>query len=501
MAGQVVVERPLVDSALIEHDQRLSRSLLWQIQRAFYQRQGIEAWSRGYVPFYITNNPMIAGAYARVVFGYLRDCLPALDLQEPVYILELGAGTGRFGFHFLRRLLGMIEASGLHQVRVTYLLTDIAGRNLDFWRRHPQLQPYLQTEKLALSVYDPAKDPGITLDGSGRLLAPGDLKNPLVVLANYFFDSIPQDVFSISNGMLMEGLVTLETTQPGLDPGAPAFLPGIRARFHQRFAPAEYYPDPTANEVLRGYARTLNETTLQMPCGALEVIHRLSELSGRRLLLVTGDRGYFRAEDLRGRGEPEINLHGGVVSMQVNFHALAEYFRLLGGQAFHAAHRAEGLVISAFLLGSLPGSYGETRLAFEEAVEQAGPDDFFMLKKAVEGQYAEFTLEQILAYVRLSGYDATIFTGCVPALLRQIDPADLTQGELVYAVVERVRAGYYPIGEEINLFKLLAKVFIAISAYEDAMGCLKEAAAWYPADAETGEMMSVCQSRIEWGNE
>ena len=120
------------------------------------------------------------------------------------------------------------------------------------------------------------------------------------------------------------------------------------------------------------------------------------------------------------------------------------------------------------------------------------------LKKAVEEQYDKFTLEQLLAFIRLSGYDGTIFAGCVDALLPQIDPADLIQGDLVYEVAGRVRAGYYPIGEEINLFKLLARIFVAISAYEDAFSCLKESAAWYPVDEETQEMMHVCQEHLSY---
>jgi hypothetical protein len=78
----------------------------------------------------------------------------------------------------------------------------------------------------------------------------------------------------------------------------------------------------------------------------------------------------------------------------------------------------------------------------------------------------------------------------------KITPGGVPQGELIYEAAERVRAGYYPIGEETNLFKLLAQVFIAISAYEDALSCLKQSAAWYPVDEETREMMRVCQGLV-----
>jgi hypothetical protein len=38
---------------------------------------------------------------------------------------------------------------------------------------------------------------------------PGTVRNPLIVLANYFFDSIPQDAFYTEGGRLYESLVTV----------------------------------------------------------------------------------------------------------------------------------------------------------------------------------------------------------------------------------------------------------------------------------------------------
>jgi hypothetical protein len=46
------------NTAIIEQDQRLSHSMLWELQREFFARQGT-------VPHYITSNPFIANAYAQ----------------------------------------------------------------------------------------------------------------------------------------------------------------------------------------------------------------------------------------------------------------------------------------------------------------------------------------------------------------------------------------------------------------------------------------------------
>ena len=129
-------------SKTLEQNQRLSKSLLWRFQRNFFDRQGVEAWNQGTVPHYITSNPFIANAYAKVIFGFLRDCHAyGLDPSQPVYIMELGAGSGRFAYHFLKKFFEFFDRSPLKHIWVKYVMTDFAERNLEFWRSHPLTIP------------------------------------------------------------------------------------------------------------------------------------------------------------------------------------------------------------------------------------------------------------------------------------------------------------------------------------------------------------------------
>ena len=66
---------------ILQSRQRLSRSLLWQLQRRYFAQAGLDAWRSGTVPHYVTSNPFIARAYA------IRDELAALGIQ-----LEDGPG-------------------------------------------------------------------------------------------------------------------------------------------------------------------------------------------------------------------------------------------------------------------------------------------------------------------------------------------------------------------------------------------------------------------------
>ncbi|MEL6180246.1 MAG: hypothetical protein AAFS10_14895, partial [Myxococcota bacterium] len=74
----------------------LSQSPLWAIQRRFFEEQGPEAWRRAIVPEYITSNPRVGRAMARLVHDWLKPF--TLKRNAPLVVLELGAGSGRFAY-------------------------------------------------------------------------------------------------------------------------------------------------------------------------------------------------------------------------------------------------------------------------------------------------------------------------------------------------------------------------------------------------------------------
>src|SRR5437899_12721833 len=103
----------------LERNVPLSQSLIWRRQRDFYVQRGLRAWSEDQVPAYITNNPFFAEICAAVVFGFLKDCMASSDgdrmpptPENPLRILELGAGTGKFSYLFLRRLIALMRDAG-----------------------------------------------------------------------------------------------------------------------------------------------------------------------------------------------------------------------------------------------------------------------------------------------------------------------------------------------------------------------------------------------------
>jgi hypothetical protein len=480
---------------VLEEARPLSRSLLWRLQRNFYDRAGIQAWTEGIVPHYITSNPWIADAYARVVLGWLRDhaAAGALDPRQPVPIVELGCGSGSFGYLFLNRLLDLLGRSSLASLKVRYILTDFTASNLGLLRSHPSLQPLVATGVLDFARYDAGLDLGLELNASGERLAPGDFKNPLAVIANYVFDSLPQDCFFLGeDGALEEGRIALASPCPEPIRDDPEILERVEIHWSRVPAAPAPYGEPDLDRLLAFYRERLRDTALLFPVGALRSLRNLVRLAGGRLLLLSADKGSSAEAMLHGREEPGFAIHGSL-SMMVNYHAIGQFLRDQGGDLLSTPALSTGLQVVAGLLG-VPGGGAETRLAFDDAVERRHPDDFFSLKIAVESGYPSMTLPQLLAWLRLSGWDANIFLGCLPVLVSwaEAESTSAAEREDLRQATLRVAETYFPIREARDLAFHAGALLCQLEDYASAFPCFERSLALYGPNPATLYNLGLC---------
>jgi hypothetical protein len=227
---------------------------------------------------------------------------------------------------------------------------------------------------LDLARFDLENDMQIELLHSGETLSTATLRNPLIVISNYVFDSTRQDAFLAGDENLFEILVTLTTPEGELDTEDPDILSRVEISAHENLINGNYYDDPKWNRILLDYKQRLTGTAFLFPTSALNCIQNLHRLSGGRMLLLSGDRGYSRDAALKlGSGIPTFALHGSF-SMMVDFQIIGEYCRHLGAQVLHPTGPSDHLNISAFMFGDLPGEFIETRQAYAEAIEKFGPD-------------------------------------------------------------------------------------------------------------------------------
>ncbi|HEV2862322.1 MAG TPA: tetratricopeptide repeat protein [Pyrinomonadaceae bacterium] len=383
--------------------------------------------------------------------------------------------------------------SALKGIPVRYVMTDLAERNLEYWRAHPRLRPLVEEGSLDFALFDAERGRELTPVVSGEPLSAGAMRNPLMVVSNYFFDSLPQDAFAVAEGRLSEMLVTVSTPRREPDPEDPDILSRVEVAYDHAPADGDYYEDPAWNRILEDYSRRLPSAAFLFPVAALKCVEYFHALSGGRMLLLSGDRGYCDDEAiLRGEGTPTPAVHGSF-SMMVDYQAVGEYCRHLGGQVLHPAHRAESLNVSAFLFGGpADGGFVETRQAYEEAVEKFGPDDFFTLKEGVAGVYDSLSPGQLLAFLRLSGWDHRRFLECLHVFKRHLPELDETRKRELGRAVRSVWDAYLPIGEEEDLAFHLGTLLLEMESYAEALEFLQHSEDLYGPEPGTAYNMAVC---------
>lgn len=486
---------------VIEREKRLSESLLWTAQRRFFDRQGVEAWSTGPVPSYVTNNPALARAYAELALGFLRDLVAAgarFDAAEPFTLIELGAGSGRFAFFFVTRFRALLALSPFAAVPFRYVMTDFTASNLDFWRQHDALAPFREAGLVDFALFDAERDESLRLEEAQRTIAAGTLAHPPVAIANYVFDGVTQDAFSLRGGKVLECRVTLSAAEPNPDLDDPAVMVGLSSSYSDHAIAAPAYPEPLFNAILDEYAATLGETTILFPATTMRCLDRMARWSNGRMLLLTADRGEQREEDLGRPTGLGLAVHGSI-SFPVNYHAIAEYVVKRGGEVLTTAYRHANLAVSAFLLGG--GAHGETRLAFDQAVETFGPDDFYTLCQGLRREPGQLDLAQLLALVRLSCFDLRVLRDCGGALLPLLDGAGENQRRELARIVEEAAAGYYHLGETRDVLFECAMLLQGIDDHAGALRLYRRSRQYYGDHAASFWNMALCHAALGDGAE
>lgn len=485
--------------AILEANKPLSQSIIWKLQSDFYANQGPEAWIKGIVPQYITTNPYIATLYAKTVFGYCRDIASSKDFdkENTIYIMELAAGVGRFTYSFLKRFFKILDNSSLKGMKFKYIVSDLAERNINYWLNHSYLKPFFEQGILDCAIFDMACDEELHLRYSGDVLKVGHQKNPLILFANYTFDSIPQDSFYVKKGVLYEGLITVTQAKDQVDPNDKSILAGLDYYYSDHIIDgSRYYEDAKWNNILSHYQTCLEDSAFSFPNIALSCIQRLRQLFQDDIVLISADKGYRNAKAMDKNYHPYLSKHGSI-SLTVNFHAIELYFNSLGGRAIHSIYEHENVTMSLFLLSERSHNFIETSMAYHEIIESIGPDDFYSMKKAMVPHCKSMTTKELLTFLRYTVWDARTFLEMYNILLERIEKEEkFPKDELVTAIFQ-VWENYFPIGEEGDLSYCLGSLLVYLGYDREAITLFETSIEFYGEDAAINYEISVCYYNMQ----
>lgn len=476
---------------VLEERSRYASSLIWDLQRRYFEGMGVDAWRLGEVPHYVTSNPTIARTYAEMVLAFRRDRIALTgDSASPLHICELGAGSGRFAFHFLRNLTQLGAEAGIAPSCFRYILTDVAEPNLDFLEQHPSLEPFVATGMLDFAAFDVGGSDRLVLRRSGTIAA-GDLDQPLIAIANYVFDGVPHDLYFVHEQRLHDCLVTLSVDQDPANLDAAAAFRRLDCRFDYQPLAGMPYADPLLNDLLDDYRRQLTESHVLFPAGGLGCLARLAALSRQGLMLLSADKGEHRLGRLDGVPPPSPVLHGSF-SLTVNYHAFAAWCEKAGGIALVPPHPHRSIAVLALLMTADAGDCRESMRCYDRLVGGFGPDDFYTVTRQAREQFGGMTVQEILSHLRLARFDSHLLLHALPRLVELAPDLDADMAVQVRQAADRAWEGYFPLGEAEDLANRIAALLYALDDYDGALVYYDRSIAIYGEDTGTLFNMALC---------
>lgn len=437
---------------------RFSQASLWQYQLQYYREAGVDVWRSGTVPSLISNNAAMARIWADTICAWLHDHEETLDLNEPLYVIELGAGAGRLAFLILKALSARRPTDPLlRKVKLKYVLTDIAEGTVDFWRNHPPLRPFHDNGSLDVAEWSPTS--GEPLKLSKRRAPLSALRNPPIVIANYLIDSLPADVFAVENATLFEHMVTL----------TPLVDSFPKMEFDNVPAGAEPYGDPSLDSMLQFYRRKLTKGLFVFPIDALKAFENMERLFGPEMMILVADMGSSRVGAFEDITQWHPSFFDGAMAVDCNFHALGHWVKERGGTFLDPDDVRSSFRIGAYVLGKTPPLHHVQR-TLRPAMQSFGPFDMMNLVMLEQGE--RVNMGRLLAAVHLSEHDPLVFGHLAPffddALMMDGSVTE-TDAVTVVKAMQKVIANDYGLGDSAGLAYAIARLAHRIGAYELAI--------------------------------
>jgi len=481
----------------VESSTPFSESKIWQLNRDYYNKEGMKAWQSGEVPHYMTSNAMVGKTYAELIFGILKDLGRMGKTEERLYILEMGAGHGRLCFHILLQLEKLLQASMNPLPDYCYVLSDIAEDNLRFLEEHPQFSVFWEKGCLDVGFFDSSQSTEIKLRKSGLNIQAGSLKQPIISIANYLFDSLPVDLYQIKADELLACSVSLSSEQNPEELTETGLLKELEISFQKEgLEPRSVvYEDPILNEILHEYREKLQDSHLFFPEKGLSCLKNLKALSQNGLILISMDKGFHKLHDLEGNKEPRMATHGSM-SFWVNYHAFASYCQKVGGKALLPTGSSFRLELPLMLFVEDWDSFTETQLAYQRFVNDFGPDDFNSLRRYALKGLNTANISELLALMRFGVYDATLFKNILPTLKILSGRVTFNERAHLARTMHKVWENYFEIHEPQDLAFEMASIFYSLGFYKDSLVFFKRSIQEFGYTADTYFNSALCYYQL-----
>jgi SAM-dependent MidA family methyltransferase len=395
----------------------LSESSIWEWMGDFHKKQGIDAWTIENIPYFATSNSLIAQQTAYIVSQYLKDMNEKNIMQnndKPLIILEVGAGSGRFGYLFLKTLLSLFKTQQ-KSFNIKYVMTDLAQKNIDFWKDHPQLTEFVASGHLDFACFNVCEDNQITTLYSGQLKT----DHPMIVMANYLFDSLPSDLFLLQDGELNEVLFSWHSTEK--KPQNISSLDNLNYDVKYRSIDASYEENPLIANILSSYQKTVPNGYISIPTKVFSLIENLRSISNNQLLMLTADKGDLSKDMINMQKNDFIETffaNHTTRSICVNFDAIGHYFQQLGGHYTPITKQPGDLFHCMYSLNPSLTTLPNTLALIKHNIFNYSIAEALKQLKLIQDEtyHKHLTLSDLANFMVMYHYDSYVFQTVFPVL-------------------------------------------------------------------------------------
>ncbi len=374
-------------------------------------------------------NPLIAHLWADLILHHLRACVAAgeINFEYSVDILDLVPGFGQSTWLVVQALLR--RSSEIENLQIRYLPVAPERTWFTTIRECPEFNSLLKSEVVVPMLWDFQCNSPCLLLQSGRKT--WKARNPCIVLAHDRWSSLPQRLFAVHYGKLLEAdLALLKNT---IEP----------ERRSQQWKSVESNSfDSSFRTLIDNYLTQFNSSPVPYPNSALAMIDRLISNLPQKYLLLSAAKGIASEQSMRLCNFAQlIDSYEKEGRFSFNFHFLSHHLQQLGSETIEIEMQ-KGVVLQIVLHGHLEGK--KRIMSMASNVDAGMFHHSCALNEAVTTLGLSAALDSRLALLKLSQYDPAIFIASHAALIKSFTKSPNFDHKSWREALERIWGNYLP---------------------------------------------------------